>query len=70
MRIRENLSIELPLRAVFENPTVSAVAARLDAGPSAKRVSRAAALLLELSRQSDAEISRQLAERGGDAPRE
>ncbi|MBU8901081.1 non-ribosomal peptide synthetase, partial [Corallococcus sp. M34] len=57
-RIRESLAIELPLRAIFEAPTVEALAERLRRGapgktkqPELKRVERTGALPLSFAQQ-------------------
>jgi amino acid adenylation domain-containing protein len=60
-RIRDNFQIELPLRAVFDKPTVSELAEELLAEPSQRsRVEKTAEVLLALAVCSDEEIEARL----------
>jgi amino acid adenylation domain-containing protein len=61
-RVRDNLQVELPLRSVFDNPSVLKLAQVLLAGDSSQRstIEKTAELLLALSECSDEEIKARL----------
>jgi len=56
--VREAFEVEVPLRALFERPTVAGLVAALTADPAIRqRVERTAELLLELSELSEEEVA-------------
>ncbi len=62
-RIRDTFRIELPLRRVFEAPTVAQLAVRLATDPETeRRLTRTSELLLAVEGMSDDEVERLLAE--------
>jgi len=66
-RLQSSFSIELPLRHIFEAPTVSGLARRIEAVGSAAHVDvpAVAGILVKVSRLSDDEVRRMLAEKSG-----
>ena len=63
-RIRDNFQIDLPLRAVFDKPTVSELAQELLGESSQRsRVEKTAEVLLTLAACSDEEIEARLHEK-------
>jgi amino acid adenylation domain-containing protein len=63
-RVRTELQVDLPLRALFEGPTVAQLGAALVADPArAVTVERSAALRQRVAALSDAEVEAMLAER-------
>jgi hypothetical protein len=52
--VRETFEVEVPLRELFERPTVAALAEVLKRSPGAERT---AELLLEMSELSDEEVA-------------
>jgi len=66
-RAGEALEIEVPLRLLFEAPTVAGLAeSLLSAAPSREELQRAASLVLELLRLSDDEVDALLVQQGED----
>jgi amino acid adenylation domain-containing protein len=66
-RIRQAFGVDLPLRAIFEAPTVASLAAAISDRPSNGNLDAAERLLRELDELSDEEAERLLAaEAGGD----
>jgi amino acid adenylation domain-containing protein len=62
-RVRESLSLDLPVRRIFESPAVGALAtAILKDAPGRARIERTAELLLQLSRVSDEQADTLLAQ--------
>ena len=69
-RVRESLGIDLPLRRIFEKPTIDALAAAiLSDAPDRLRIERVAELLLYFSQVSDEQAEALLAQEAGFANR-
>jgi len=70
-RLQSSFSIELPLRHIFESPTVSGLAQTIEAIGSANRVdvSGIARILIKLDRMSDSEVEGMLREKSGQTPK-
>jgi SAM-dependent methyltransferase/acyl carrier protein len=68
-RIRQTFRVDLPLRAIFESPTVASLAAMVADRPVREELSTAERLLRDLDELSDEEAERLLAaEAGGQDP--
>ncbi|MFA5910700.1 MAG: amino acid adenylation domain-containing protein [Vicinamibacterales bacterium] len=67
-RIRAAFNIELPLRAVFEAPTIAAIGSHIDQVVSAKAADVDPELLEALAGMSDEEVSRLLSDAGATEP--
>jgi acyl carrier protein len=62
-RLRDYLQIEVPLRSLFETPTVESLAASLSRdGQGGERIERAAAVALEVLMMSDEAVEAHLAD--------
>jgi acyl carrier protein len=63
-RIRDIFQIDLPLRVVFDKPTVRELTGELLRDPSGRaRLEKVADVLLTVANQSDVEIERELAKK-------
>lgn len=69
-RIREALQMELPLRSIFEQPTVAKLAAAILQRSEGKRVARTAELLVALSGVSDEDAAAAMEKEAGRTSRE
>jgi acyl carrier protein len=65
-RIEESLQIELPLRKLFENPTVADIAQAISQNPQQRKIAETSAeLLIKLDGLSEERIEEMLDERAG-----
>jgi acyl carrier protein len=65
-RIEESLQIELPLRKLFENPTVADIAQAISQNPQQRKIAETSAeLLIKLDGLSEERIDEMLDERAG-----
>ena len=63
-RIRSAFNIELPLRTVFEAPTIAAIGSHIDQAVSSRAADVDPELLEALAGLSDEEVSRLLSDEG------
>ena len=55
-RVRDALGVELPIRAIFDAPTISGLALFLTEQPDSERVLKTAELLVKLAEMEDSEV--------------
>jgi acyl carrier protein len=67
-RLRDAFRCDLPLRLLFEAPTIAQLSEALLAGPQGARVEKIAKVLVRLSRLSDEEVAATLAQKEDRTP--